>query len=111
MSEWIKTAKVGDKVVFIVPFGREHALQAATRGDVLPVEGGVYTIREIDPPDLDGLIYLRLAEIQNPEIEDDDPLRQGEAMFNAARFRPVQPRSFEVFERLLNTVPSDLEVV
>lgn len=110
MAEWIRNAKVGDKVVFVVPFGRSHSLQAFTRGDVLPVEGEVYTIREITLPDLDGMVFLKLEEIQNPVVDDDDPLRQGEALFNAARFRPVQldRQDISVFKRLLNTTPADL---
>jgi hypothetical protein len=109
MSEWIKTAKVGDKVVALSFTGSEGGY-----GDeILPIEGTVYTIRDIMFHE--GAICFRLEEIRNDVrlyLVDGAPC-VCEITFKWSRFRPVQPRQTDisVFERLLNTVPSDLEVV
>jgi hypothetical protein len=106
---WVKYAKVGDKVVFLVPFGKAAWAQALDRGDQLPVEGEIYTIREI-VPGIDGFdaVFLRLEEIINPVIEHDDPRIDGEAQFNAARFRPLQSRQTDIssLTALLKTAPA-----
>jgi hypothetical protein len=89
MSDWIKTAKVGDKVVCINdewPGFVANPLQA----------GAVYTIAEITP-DRFGWNYshgahngpgLRLVETQN-NLADVD-------RFTWLRFRPVTPRKTDI---------------
>ena len=76
---------IGQKVVCINE--RFHPLMVA-RGDRLPVEGVVYTIRSIGPArhiitKRLGLAF-RLMELVNPKING------GEAAFSAWRFTPLE---------------------
>lgn len=112
--EWVKTAKVGDKVVHVGGRvrGRGRADvsrgEAIKRGAVLPNRGSVYTIRKINVCSHDTLILLN--EIDNSHLIGvwGGTIEPG---FSIYQFRPVQPRKTDisVFERLLHTVPAELE--
>jgi hypothetical protein len=104
MSEWIKTAKVGDKVQCVratgIPY---HAI-------VAPSEGDVCAIREIVTHGDE--ILLRLDEYRNELMTC---INHGERFFVEpafchTRFRPVMPRKTDIsiFTRLLNTAPAQI---
>jgi hypothetical protein len=94
MCEWIKTAKVGDKVVCV----RDDIDGGYPNREKRPLEGIVYTIREICegyPSDIDGRgIAIRLVEIVNPKIRYTEGLH--EPAWSAHRFRPVTPRKTDI---------------
>lgn len=100
MAEWIKSAKVGDKVV-CVEVGWSDAVD-----EIVPEFGRVYTIRDIEV-DWDG-VFFKLSEIKNEPTWYSDGFF--ECVFEAENFRPVQPRQTDIsiFTRLLNTTPADL---
>lgn len=99
-AEWIKTAKVGDKVTPIAewPNTREHD------NEILPKFGEVYTIRSIEI-DADGP-GIRLIEIVNQKqiYRDGASLLWCECNYAAAGFRPVEPRKTDIsiFTGMLN---------
>ncbi len=90
---------VGQKVVVAFPYEEHIQAEAASCGDTLPQPNVIYSIREIEPPDPDGFVCIRLHEIVNPSS-----FFQGECAFNSQRFRPVVERktSIEIFTKLLN---------
>lgn len=105
MADWIKTAKVGDKVVCVSEFSKSEQHEP---WETFPVLGGVYTIRDIFPRQSG--IYLVFEEIVNPKAHYGDS-GFTEAKFSARRFRPVTPRKTDisVFERMLKTVGEPIE--
>lgn len=113
MSEWVKTAKVGDKVMCIKDDPRTDRSDSARI--TFPVKGRVYTIRQV----LVGLIKgdpvpaFLLDEITHPmaEYKTPDGVRLAEICFDARRFGPIQMRQTDIsiFQRLLHTAPSELE--
>lgn len=100
---------VGQKVVLAVPYGEAEQFVAFLNGDILPVPGVVYTIKEIEPVELDGLVFIRLNEISNPIPEG----KEREAAFNSSRFRPVVERKTDIsiFTALLNKTDKPVEEV
>lgn len=104
MADWIKTAKVGDKVELVADLSA-YTKKAASDGITLPSKGKVYTIREME----DGTffkpwIYLRFKELVNGPCADGV-----EASFFSGWFRPVVTpiTSIAVFEKLLQSAPAD----
>lgn len=102
MSDWIKTAKVGDKVVctkqgaWKLTFGRDN-------GGNAPANGDICTIIEISfapKGEIAGMAILSLEEF-------------GEHWWDARRFRPVEPRKTDisVFTDMLKTVGKPVEEV
>lgn len=79
--EWIKAAKVGDKVVCCIGDG-------VVRCKPLDVNS-IYTVREI--AEWKGTIGVRLAEVRNAL----DPF-DFEYSYLPSRFRPVQPRKTDI---------------
>ena len=65
----------------------------------LPVLNGVYTVRDIYKAERDGAVYLRFAELPNPQPPDD----YAEVAFELDHFRPLtsKPTSIEVFQKML----------
>jgi len=108
-AEWIKTAKVGDKVVCVDDVNRTIRIDD---GFVeRPVSGVVYTIRDIvvgkssEGPD----IGFRLVEIVNQPHDYDDLFDRKvfvEVSFKASRFRPIAPRKTDIsiFTDMLKSV-------
>lgn len=99
--EWVKTAKVGNKVVCVsIPTGQEQ-------DEIFPTIGEVYTIRDVEV--FEGEVFLRFMELRNPVKRYGNDY--GECLFGSWRFRPVHCRltDISVFTRLLNTVPSEME--
>lgn len=86
MTDWIKTAKVGDKVVCLVSAEKFLPYEKVT------CAGCVYTIREIGCDD-EGP-WLRFEEIVNlPEFYDEG---FGELYFAYDKYRPVWPRNTDI---------------
>lgn len=108
MSEWIKTAKVGDKVQCV----DDAIIHGYPGKEIRPCAGMVYTIREIivDYPARSGAEFcpfIRLAEIVNSVLI----YREGpcEAAFSFRRFRPVRPPDISIFTDMLKTAPVPVE--
>jgi hypothetical protein len=111
MSDWIKTAKVGDKIVAIpvemeIPQGCEllEPIQ-------MPEVGKEYTISEIIIGVLYGTPCIKVDEIAEQRIRvkiNGDELVGG-VVFEASGFRPVQRRTTDitVFQRMLSPVRED----
>lgn len=101
MSEWIKTAKAGDKVVCVLTW-TDAEDRTGTRDEVGPVSGETYTIREIGffHPDHPEILAIRLVEILNPvrkyRYGYGENVIVSECCFAAYRFRPVQPRQTDI---------------
>lgn len=93
---------VGQRIVLAKEYDDFDHIRAMLQGDVLPVTGVVYTVREIEPEPVDGLWYIRLVEIKNDPLPFDF---ERESAFNSARFRPVVERKTDisVFTAMLNT--------
>jgi hypothetical protein len=115
MTEWFH---VGQKVVCIV--GGQHNPSFHLPEDVLPVQGRVYTVREIGRwnPEYPDHVTIRLIELVNRPIVrvgQGNPFIQvrAELFFYAEDFRPLREKKtdIEVFRRLLNTVPGQREAV
>ena len=93
MSDWIKTAKVGDKVVC------QRLYEGGGYGDeALPVIGETYTIRAFD---VDGEVYLLLKEVKNSErsylrVSGSCPVMNYEMSFHWTGFSPVEPRETDI---------------
>lgn len=89
---------VGQKVVCVdAEFQRGDFYDATT----LPVEGTVYTVRDVFEP-VPGAICIRLDEIVN-DVEDFE-CGMMEAGFMVRRFRPVVERKTDIsiFKAMLN---------
>lgn len=71
-----------------------------------PLEGEIYTIREIGfiHPDRPDILTVRLAEIVNSEL-DSEEYGKWEPSFAAYRFRPLVERKTDIscFTKLLKT--------
>lgn len=113
MSEWIKTAKVGDKVQCVNTWSLTDGLG---RGDEIgPVAGEIYTIREIGflYPPMPETLCVRLCEIKNPERMYFHPRcgfsENWESAFGAFRFRPIRPTNISIFTDMLKTAPAPIE--
>lgn len=95
--------KVGDKVVCVKQYDFNAAVMLPT--DTLPVEGGIYTIREIGclHPNYPKAAAIRLREIRNRQVMRIETGTAIELFFFASRFRRVQPRKTDIsiFQRLL----------
>lgn len=97
MCDWIKTAKVGDRVVCI---------DADDLSTCRPLKcGDVYVIREII--EWHGEFGIFLEEIHN------EANLWGEYGYYARRFRPVTPRKTDIaiFERMLKVVGKPVEEI
>ena len=113
MCEWIKNAKVGDKVECVSTWDG-----ITYYGEVGPVAGSVYTIREIGilNPDYPEMVTVRLVELVNEAREYSLTRLVGHASFepsfDARRFRPVEPRKTDIsiFTDMLKTADKPLEV-
>lgn len=106
MSEWIKYAKVGDKVQCIWADWRIDQYQAAlTYGIDLPQKNEIYTVRSIDETILGGL-GIRLMELVNPIVCYED-VGDAEQRFSPLCFRPVPDIS--IFTDMLNAAPAPVE--
>lgn len=101
--EWVRKAKVGDKVVCVCD-GSD--LPCVPFGDAVPVAGEIYTIREIEVGLEDGEVYLMFQEIRNDPRWCLDGF--GEVCFHNEDSRPVEPRKTDisVFTQLLHTAPA-----
>lgn len=110
MSDWVKTAKVGDRVVCVDDQFPGNSFYAQTN---TPAKGQTYTIRGIFPVFHEDKehICLRLMEIVNPER--DYEIGVVEPGFLVRRFRPVEPRKTDisVLTVLLSSAPAELEGV
>jgi hypothetical protein len=85
----------------------DYFKDSESRGEIFPIKGQTYTIRDV--PVFNGDRYLWLDEIRN----DPDDYAEGvfEYAFHPARFRPVVKRELpESLTRLLSQ-PSQREVV
>lgn len=79
---------VGQKVVCIWDdWGQMDA------GEIAPLKGSVYTIRQIDDEEPEGL-YFTLEEIKNP-TEETEEYGEGEAIFHQDGFRPLEYQSIK----------------
>ncbi len=74
-----------------------------------PIEGGIYTVRQIRPADERLGAGLILAELINPVVTWPDG-RRGEVAFHARRFRPAVETSLDVFEKMLAPMPHKREM-
>jgi len=86
--------KVGDKVVCLQTWFEP----CGGYGDeVGPVEGVIYTIREIGylSPSIPGKVHVRLCEIVN-KARPCQVVGIWEQTFRASRFRPVQKRKTDI---------------
>ena len=101
MSSW---ARPGVKCVSLVTF------RDLTMGETGPVEGGIYTIRDV-VPEPDGICGLRFEEISNSPRGYADG--RDECTFNVTRFRPLitQEQDLALFRHLLNPSPVDVGLV
>jgi hypothetical protein len=72
-------------------------------GITYPVEGQVYTVREVC--DYLGDVCVRLHEIVNPEYDARGNNLAEEHAFLARRFRPAKQTSIESLESLLSPTP------
>lgn len=79
---------VGQKVVCI--WGDWDPMYA---GEIAPIKGSVYTIRQIDDEEPEGL-YFTLEEIKNPTEETEEHC-EGEAIFFQEGFRPLEYQSIK----------------
>jgi hypothetical protein len=107
MSEWVKSAKVGDKVVCISRLGAiTNRIFAEAMVDP-PSEGSVYTIAEIGHMEGEPVAFVRLVEFP---LVNHPRYRPGQPRFGANHFRPVSPRKTDisVFTDLLNTDPVEV---
>jgi hypothetical protein len=93
---------LGQKVVVAVPYSEAAHFSAFLNGDVLPVPDVVYTVSDMELPDQNGLVFIRLAEISNP-VPDG---MEREAAFNSARFRPVVERKTDISQFKAMLTPS-----
>lgn len=92
--------RVGQKVVIAFPYDDQTKFAAALCGETLPDAGFIYTVREIEPPDHTGVVFIRVFEIVNPAGHEF-----GECAFNSQRFRPVVDRKTDIsiFQAMLTT--------
>jgi hypothetical protein len=91
MAEWIKTAKVGDKVVCVNNVPREPG--TVFDDEERPVIGKVYTIRAMWV-DTDGDIVMDFEELRrSQDTHDEYGCYCGYAAY---RFRPVTPRMTDI---------------
>lgn len=109
MSEWIRTAKVGDKVVAVGIFksrdGRNISLQEQRAlGANRPSVGMVYTIRSINDWGGDRILLL-LSEIDNLHITGYRNSKM-EPGWHYRGFRPVRKTDISVFTAMLDNVPA-----
>ena len=115
MCEWVKRAKVGDKVVCIKETYQPPAGVVMIDIPVVPELGKVYTIREITVGIVGQIICIKVDEIadQHLNLLFNGVPRIGGLVFEADLFRPVQPRTYDIsiFTRLLNTAPAEMEEV
>lgn len=106
-AEWIKTAKIGDKVVCI------DDQPLASGLDTGLVKGDVYTIINIvfDKGRLPNGIVCDHYAIGLQEVLHPKPKRRG-GCFGAFRFRPVHPRKTDIAwaYELLRPAPADQPV-
>jgi hypothetical protein len=105
-AEWIRTAKVGDKVWCVDATWDE--LRDQRRSPL--VHGAVYTILSLGMGRgvfHDGTvsedIAVELVEVKNPA----DKRKDGHPGFYWKRFRPVRPTSIDIFTDMLKTTPAD----
>jgi hypothetical protein len=105
MSDWIKTAKVGDKVVCVDD--APHAPHTVSGYTVLPEKGRVYTIRGIVVGH-QWLINYGDGVFLNEIVRPSGGRTGVEQPWNVTRFRPVQPRKTDisVFTALLKSTPT-----
>jgi hypothetical protein len=112
MGEWVKTAKVGDKVQCVRPELAETNVEFI-QTPVFPVVGKVYTIRQIAIGTVFKKPCLRLEEIADQWVEFQFEGRRnlGDVMFSAVCFRPLQsrPADISVFRDMLKTAPAPVE--
>jgi len=71
--------------------------------ETAPAKGAVYTIREIVS---EGSGYLVLEEIRNPPIYGGE-----DAAFNAAKFRPVEYKSAQLFRDIAAGVTNGSPII
>jgi hypothetical protein len=95
---------VGQRVVCI------NDRYKAESGNIRPVKGCVYTIRNIDlrRPGCEDPVGLRFEEIVNP-LKNYSEIGWDETSFSRFRFRPVKNTSIKVFQKLLAPRPRELE--
>jgi hypothetical protein len=115
MSDWIKTANVGDRVV-CVKDNWGHLMYGGTATNLpyrQPMINEVLTISDIVPPE--NIAFGRkafafaFAEIERTQV--DDPISI-DVVWAAENFRPLndRPTSIEVFTDMLKTTDKPLEV-
>ena len=94
------TFRVGQKVCCI----RTKWFEPPMKGEVFPVLGGVYTIREIVRCADEGPAGLKFYELTNPRFYDGT-----DCDFRADNFRPIVERKTDIsiFTQMLN--PSKVE--
>lgn len=100
MSEFF----VGQKVVCILDCGPVDI------GETCPSVGGIYTIRDIDAEEPEGL-YFTFVEIINPDHETEEGA--GEAIFFEMAFRPLEEKtdSIELFREIARGVSDGKPII
>ena len=95
----MNNSQVGDMVVCI----NENVLNPYYKNltTIYPKLNNIYTIREI-LIDIDGLVCYRLEELP------DQSLVMYDVVWEAVCFRPVKKTSIEVFEKLIESIPTDI---
>lgn len=77
-------------------------------GEIFPVCGCIYTIRDIEPGVLDpSHLFLRFEEIVNEPAHYASGFV--EANFDAEEFRPVRDTDISIFTALLTPQPQNVE--
>ena len=103
-ADWIKAAKVGDKVELVADVSG-YIERAMSDGIILPSKNRAYTIREIEPGTLTG-VYFRFKELVNGACADGI-----EPSFYAGWFRPLnsRPTDISIFTDILKKASKPVE--
>jgi hypothetical protein len=105
--------QVGQRVVCVDMTFRGDGLRPLYYRTVLPVLGGIYTVRDVfdaAPYGYDDEIGLHLAEVVNPVrryLCKNRRMVDVEQFWLAFRFRPVRTTNIDVFTAMLEPVPKE----
>jgi len=112
-AEWIKAAKVGDRVVAVDMDRYEPKGYVLLEPVVAPETGKIYTIRSITIGVLGGVVCFKVHEIADQKVRVliNGEERIGDVVFDAVGFRPVQPRktSISIFTDILKKASKPVE--
>lgn len=106
-EEWIKSAKVGDKVVCTYDMTNNRIAKIfIENGVTIPSLDQVYTIRTIHRAPLDGVPCFRFSEIVNPHIQTI--LENEEPSWDYQFFKPLvsEPKGMETLRGILKNPQS-----